>query len=104
MPPRPDELPNAWLFQRLNDMEQLLREQHGRLRSDMAAGFDTVRKEMHEQQKFGDETRERVVIIETERRTEKDEVRRRSAWYGLAASVLINSIVEVIRRAVGGHT
>lgn len=39
--------------------------------------------------------------METERRMEKDEIRRRVAWIGLAASLIVNALAEIVRRVLG---
>lgn len=93
--------PNDWLFNRMNTLEDLLRDQHSRLRQDMTANFDLIRAEIKEHQRFNDETRERTVIMETERRVEKEEVRRRVTWIGIAASLIVNAMAEVLRRVLG---
>ena len=103
-PERPgsDGLPNAWLFERLNRLEDLTREQHQRLRTDMQGGFDLIRSEFFKHEEFDQETRQRVIVLETKREADQQSVQRRSSIYGVIAGAAVSTIIAALKKAFGG--
>lgn len=100
-----DHRETDWLFNRMNALEEQMREQHQRLRSDMNAGFEKVSHDLRQTVISMTPTcrahGERLLVIETERGIEKSQALKRGTWAGLAAASGFTILWEVIKRKSG---
>lgn len=101
--PGSDGLPNSWLFERLNRLEDLTREQHQRLRSDMQSGFDNWRSEFQRHEEFDYETRRKIERLEVQHENDDKQAMRRSSLYGAIAAAIVASVVEAGKRLFGAQ-
>jgi len=69
---QPDRLPNAWLFDRLNQLEATMRDQHQRLRSDMTEMFRQITVANDALNKRVEDQRNQLTALTTAQRTEQD--------------------------------
>ena len=100
-----DRRETDWLFQRLNTLEDQMREQHQRLRSDMNAGFMQVTHEVRVGFVSTDERLkdhgDRILVIETTRMMERREAGKRGTWAGIAAASGLTVIWELLKMKAG---
>lgn len=96
----PERRETEWLFQRLNDLENQMRDQHQRLRSDMNAGFTRVTHEIGERvsplERRAEDHSGRLLTIEVERRAEAQQALKRGTWAGVLAGAGITGVFKVL--------
>jgi len=93
-----DQAPNfatALLLHKLDGLETLVVEQHGRVRSDMASNVTMIRADISALTVTLNQTRDRVLVVETERASEKGVSDRRLAWLALGASAVTAVLMKV---------
>lgn len=99
MADHPERRETDWLFQRLNALEDQMREQHQRLRSDMNAGFMKVAHEISERvspiERRAEDHSGRLIVIETERRAEAAQSMKRGAWAGILAATGLQACLKM---------
>ena len=100
MPEHPERRETDWLFHRLNTLEDQMREQHQRLRSDMNGGFATLAHEIGERiapiERRSEDHSGRIIVIETERRAEAAQAIKRGTWAGILAATGVQASLKVL--------
>lgn len=96
----PERRETDWLFQRLNDLEGQMREQHQRLRSDMNGGFLKLAHEIGERvsplERRAEDHSGRLLTIEVERRSEAAQSVKRGALAGILAATGLQAMMKVL--------
>lgn len=96
----PERRETDWMWNQLNAMRDDMKEQHQRLRSDMHAGFDKLSHEIRERvnplERRAEDHSGRLIVIETERRSEAAQALKRGTWAGLLAAVGFQALMKVI--------
>lgn len=96
----PQRRETDWLFQRLNSLEDQMRDQHQRLRSDMNAGFAKLSHEVGERvqplERRAEDHSGRIIVIETERRAEAAAAVKKGALAGILAASGLQAAMKVL--------
>ena len=96
-----EPFPHAWLLERFDTLEQRLLEHSRAVRADMNTGFRDLTLRLVSQDAEVQTTRDRVLVIETQREEEAKQQLRRGAVGGIIAAVGLTAMWEMIRHALG---
>lgn len=92
--------PDDWLFDTLNRMEETEARHHKENALRLDAAIRRMDEHEERQRKRLDEHSERLIVIETERKREKDEAVTRAGFQSLGIGTLLIAFWEVIKRKV----
>lgn len=98
--PGSDGFSSAILLSQIENLRELVTEQHGRLRSDMSAGFADVRTAFSAHEKEDRAVEKRVTTIEIERQAEEKQSMKRASWVSLIMAGAVTAVVEIIKASV----
>lgn len=90
----------VWLDERLQQITTAQQESHGRLRSDMTAGFAEIRVQFEGVFEQARKLNDRTLIIETERKMERRQGIKTGVIWGSIAGAASSAIIPVILRAL----
>ena len=96
-----EPFPHAWLIERLDTLEQRLLEHSRAVRADMNIGFRDLTLRLVAQDTEVQITRDRVLVIETERKEEAKQQVRRGTVAGIFSAAGLTAMWEIIQRRLG---
>lgn len=78
-----------WVYvaEKIDELRKDSKEERHALRSDMNAGFDKVRLEVQRLREDLTATDKRLLVVETERRSESNVAAKRAAWISVGIGV-----------------
>ena len=88
---------HGWIYEALQALRNDMTQQHTRLREDVNRGFDAMRVTMEAQNDRMNDHSDRLVVIETERRSEAAHALRRGTWAGIAAAAGLTAAIDAVK-------
>lgn len=95
-------LPNAWLFQELSSLRELVTDQHTRLRTDMANGFASMRTDFRIHERLNDAVELRVHDLEYRERTAAATITKRNVSASAVVSMIVGPLMAWLFKRFGG--
>ena len=96
-----DPLPHEWLLDRLDRLESRLLEHSRTVRAELLAAIAATDLKLTAVQTESGNARERLTIIETERREEQKQSIRIGAITGLLAATGLTALWEILKHKLG---
>lgn len=94
-----DPVSQGIFFERMEQLQRQFIDSHTRLRHSMEAGFDDLRQKLDDHAKDDQKVADRVLVIETERKSEQAQAVRRGTWAGLLSATGLTALLK----ALEGH-
>lgn len=88
----------SWLYQAIQDLRAEVRDGHTRMRTDMNAGFDKLDHQIRIQNGRVNDTEDRLLVIETERKAEAAEAIKKGTLAGMLGAGGLAGVIEAFRQ------